>query len=74
MNVIVPIAFALITTVAAAEPLPVPRVGPCPIGYRPAGSYCVALNNNAAPAIPAPPNNGPCPYGFARQGAYCVKP
>jgi hypothetical protein len=72
MKVIVLLAFA--TTVAAAEPLPVPRTGPCPIGYRPAGSYCVPLDSNAAPAILAPPNNRPCPYGFARQHGYCVKP
>jgi hypothetical protein len=74
MQVIVLIVLALTTTVAAADSLPVPPVGPCPWGYRPAGSYCVALDNNAGPAIPAPPNNGPCPYGFARQGAYCIKP
>jgi len=74
MKVIVLIVLALITTVAAAEPLPVPRIGPCPFGYRPAGNYCVALDANAAPAIPAPPNGGPCPYGMARQNGYCVKP
>ena len=73
-KVILLLVLALATTVAAAEPLPIPRVGSCPFGYRPAGNYCVALDPNAAPAVSAPPNNGPCPYGMARQGGYRIKP
>jgi hypothetical protein len=74
MKVIVLLALALSATAAAAQTLPVLRTGPCPFGYRPAGSYCIALDADAAPAIPAPPNNGPCPYGYARQNGYCIKP
>jgi hypothetical protein len=67
------IAAALMASTALADPLP--RTGPCPWGFRPAGSYCVALEDIAAPpTIPAPTNGGPCPYGYGRQGAYCIKP
>ena len=34
---------ALITTMAHAEPLPVPKTGQCPSGYRESGGYCAPM-------------------------------
>jgi hypothetical protein len=51
-----------------AEPLPQPRVGQCPSGYRESGGYCAPMNDKAPAAIP---KVGQCPSGFVQSGNYC---
>jgi hypothetical protein len=55
---------------AAAEPLPQPKVGQCPAGYRESGGYCAPASERAPVAVP---KRGQCPSGFAQSGAYCVE-
>ena len=61
----------LAATVAAAEPLPVPKTGTCPSSYRDSGGYCVPMSERAPAAIP---KRGICPGNWSDSGAYCVAP
>ena len=61
----------LITTAAAAQPLPLQKQGQCPSGYRESGSYCAPASSRAPVAIPK--ERGQCPSGFMQSGAYCIE-
>jgi hypothetical protein len=61
----------LLPAVASAQPLPQPKVGQCPSGYRDSGGYCAPMNDRAPVAVPK--GAGQCPSGFAQSGAYCVE-
>jgi hypothetical protein len=58
------------STVAAAEPLPVPKVGTCPPGYRESGGYCAAISPRSLDAVP---KRGQCPSGSASGASYCTR-
>lgn len=45
---------------AAAEPLPQPKIGQCPSGYRESGGYCAPTSGSAPDAIQ---KRGQCPSG-----------
>jgi hypothetical protein len=49
-----------------AEPLPLPKVGQCPSGYRESGGYCAPMNDRAPVAIP---KVGACPSDWAQSGS-----
>jgi hypothetical protein len=49
-------------------PLPQPKVGQCPSGYRESGGYCAPTGERAPVAVP---KTGKCPSGFVQSGAYC---
>jgi hypothetical protein len=55
---------------AAAEPLPLPKTGQCPSGYRESGGYCAPMTRDAPIAVP---KQGQCPSGYAQSGAYCLE-
>ena len=65
----------LLASVAAAEPLPVPKPsgpgGSCPFGYSSSGSFCTP-SQGAQDAIAKPPN-GTCPFGWISSGSYCLR-
>jgi hypothetical protein len=69
------IALSLASTLARAEPLPVPKApgpgGSCPHGWISSGSYCVP-SQGAADAI-AKPASGTCPWGWISSGSYCLR-
>jgi len=48
-----------------AEPLPQPKVGQCPSGYRESEGYCAPLNDRAPAAVP---KIGSCPSGWTQSG------
>jgi len=52
-----------------AEPLPQPKVGQCPSGYRESEGYFAPLNDRAPAAVP---KIGSCPSGWTQSGAYCT--
>jgi hypothetical protein len=58
------------TTSAAAQPTPVPKVGPCPSGYRESGGFCAPMSDRAPAAIV---KAGSCPSGWMQSGAYCIE-
>src|SRR5262249_26432749 len=60
---------ALITTMAHAEPLPVPKTGQCPSGYRESGGYCAPMTERAPVAIP---KQGQCSSNWMQSGNYCI--
>jgi hypothetical protein len=61
----------LAATVAAAQPLPVPKQGgPCPSSYRDSGSYCTPTSDRAPRAIS---KVGACPSGWADNGHFCTE-
>jgi hypothetical protein len=66
-------SFAAGVTIAgaaeAAEPLPQPKVGQCPSGYRESGGYCAPTSDRAPAAVP---KRGQCPSNWMQSGAYCV--
>src|SRR5262245_39724293 len=68
-------SFALVASVASAEPLPLPNPpgpgGSSPHGYLASGSYCVP-SQGAQDAIIKPPN-GTCPWGWTASGNYCLR-
>src|SRR6478752_2868424 len=47
-------------TTVSAEPLPQPKTGQCPAGYRQSGGYCMPMSPDAPAAIP---KLGQCPSG-----------
>jgi hypothetical protein len=61
---------ALLTTATLAQPLPQPKVGSCPSGYRESGGYCSPMTRDAPAAVV---KRGQCPSGFAQSGAYCLQ-
>jgi hypothetical protein len=65
------ILILLVATIAAAaSPLPQPKVGQCPSGYRESGGYCAPTS----PRVPAAvPKTGQCQSGWMQSGAYCVE-
>jgi hypothetical protein len=56
--------------IAAAQPLPQPKVGSCPSGYMQSGGYCAPMRRDAPVAIP---KAGQCPSGWMQSGAYCLE-
>jgi hypothetical protein len=62
------IMLALIGHVRA-EPLPQPKVGQCPAGYRESGGYCAPTSDRAPAAVP---KRGQCPSNWMQSGAYCI--
>jgi hypothetical protein len=67
--------FAIILTIALAgpalaQPLPQPKVGTCPPGYRESGGYCAPMSRDAPAAIP---KRGQCPSGWASWAHYCTQ-
>jgi hypothetical protein len=60
----------LIVTEALAEPLPQPKVGTCPTGYRDNGGYCAPTSLRSPVAIR---KHGPCPSNWVQSGDYCVQ-
>ena len=69
LHVMIVALIAMITTVAQAQPLPLPKTVPCPSGYRESGGYCAPMNDKAPVAVP---KVGPCPSGWMQSGNYCV--
>jgi hypothetical protein len=63
-------ALLPILTLAQAQPLPLPKVGSCPSGYRDSGGYCAPMRRDAPQAVV---KSGSCPSGWMQSGAYCVE-
>jgi hypothetical protein len=61
----------LVSTAAAAQPLPLQKQGQCPSGYRESGGYCAPASSRAPVAIPR--ERGQCPSGFMQSGNYCIE-
>jgi hypothetical protein len=70
MKIAAAVLLAL-TGPALAEPMPQPKIGQCPAGYRESGGYCAPLNDRAPLAVPKGAQQ--CPSGFAQSGAYCIE-
>lgn len=67
------LTFSLITGAALAQqPVrPLPKVGPCPLGYTTSGRYCVpSASGTARGAIEK--TGSACPLGFYTSGQYCI--
>jgi hypothetical protein len=64
------LALITTTTLALAEPLPLPKVGSCPSGYRESGGYCAPMSDRAPAAIV---KTGSCPSGWMQSGSYCIE-
>jgi hypothetical protein len=65
------ILLVLLATSALAQPLPLPKTGPCPSGYTSEASYCMPTSTRAPVAIP---KVGECPSGYVTLGPhYCVE-
>ncbi len=62
--------LAILVMSADAQPLPQPKVGQCPSGYRESGGYCAPMSARAPAAIP---KTGQCPSGWFQSGAYCLE-
>jgi hypothetical protein len=60
------LAVLLAASAASAQPLPQPKVGQCPAGYRESGGYCAPTSERAPVAIQ---KIGQCPIGFVQSGA-----
>jgi hypothetical protein len=67
--VIISLLTALVTE-TLAEPLPQPKVGTCPAGYRDSGGYCAPISLRSPVAIR---KHGPCPSNWVQSGDYCVQ-
>jgi hypothetical protein len=55
---------------ALAQPLPLPKTGQCPSGYRESGGYCAPTSDRAPPAIP---KQGQCASNWVQSGNYCIE-
>lgn len=65
------LALALGINAAHSSPLPLPKVGICPLGYYAASGYCVPSRSpHTGEAIQK--CGGSCPFGFYSSGNYCV--
>jgi hypothetical protein len=69
MKIALAVLFALLITAASAQPLPQPKIGACPSGYRESGGYCAPMNDKTKPAIP---KTGQCPSNWMQSGSYCI--
>jgi hypothetical protein len=61
--------FATVS-LAAAQPMPQPKIGSCPSGYYESGGYCAPMKRDAPAAIP---KTGQCPSNWMQSGAYCIE-
>jgi hypothetical protein len=64
------IIVLLMITNAVAQPLPQPKVGSCPSGYRESGGYCARMNDRAPAAVP---KVGQCLSKWMQSGSYCIE-
>jgi hypothetical protein len=65
------LALALGIQTAYSSPVPLPRVGGCPLGYYAASGYCVPSRAvKTGDAIQK--SDGTCPFGYYGSGSYCV--
>jgi hypothetical protein len=64
------IVVALTPALALARPLPQPKVGQCPSGYRESGGYCAPTSERAPAAVP---KRGQCPANWTQSGNYCIE-
>jgi hypothetical protein len=66
------VVLAVVSTLAAAsaQPLPQPKIGQCPSGYRESGGYCTPMSERAPVAIQ---KQGQCPSNWTQSGAYCIE-
>ena len=69
VTMVIVIGLLLITN-AVAQPLPQPKVGTCPSGYRESGGYCAPTSSRSPAAVP---KIGQCPSGWMQSGAYCIE-
>jgi hypothetical protein len=69
MPIATALAVLLAASAASAQPLPVPKVGQCPSGYRESGG-CAPTSDRAPAAVP---KRGQCPSNFVQSGAYCLE-
>jgi hypothetical protein len=58
-------AFTMIAVVAVAQPVPQPKVGQCPSGYRESGGHCAPMTDKSRAAIP---KQGQCPSNWTQSG------
>ena len=70
MSKLLALALVILATPALAQPLPIPKQGQCPSGYRHSGSYCAPMNDRAPLAIP---KVGQCPSGWVQSGNACIQ-
>ena len=66
------VAWAAPAPGLAQQPVqPLPKTGPCPLGYFSSGGYCQpSSSGNARGAIEK--IGGSCPLGFYSSGSYCL--
>jgi hypothetical protein len=69
MFTVIMLAMNAIYTVSA-QPLPQPKVGQCPSGYRESGGYCAPTSDRAPNAVP---KRGQCPSNWVQSGNYCIE-
>ena len=65
------LAWAGSTALAQQPVQPLPKVGPCPLGYYSSGSYCLSSPSNNRQAIPK--QGSGCPLGWFSSGSYCLQ-
>ena len=71
-TILVILATALLfSAVARTQPLPQPKTGQCPDGYRSGASYCAPSSSRSPSAVP---KVGQCPSNWRQSGNYCVEP
>jgi hypothetical protein len=69
--VAVGLALTLGIKAAHSSPMPLPKVGSCPLGYYAASGYCVPSRSpHTGEAIQK--SGGSCPLGYYSSGNYCV--
>jgi hypothetical protein len=61
--------LAVLAPAALAQPLPLPKTGQCPSGYRESGGYCAPTSDRAPVAVP---KVGQCPSNWMQSGNYCI--
>jgi hypothetical protein len=64
------IVVLLAPTLARPQPLPLPKVGQCPSGYRQSGGYNCPPTSGRSPL--GVPKQGQCPSNWVQSGAYCI--
>jgi hypothetical protein len=69
MKIALVILLSLLITAASAQPLPQPKTGQCPAGYRESGGYCAPTSDRAPAAVP---KRGQCPSNWMQSGSYCI--
>ena len=58
---------------AYASPVPLPRVGSCPLGYYGSVDYCVPSRGSSESREAIQKVGATCPLGWYSSGNYCVK-